>query len=707
MQSCTGDVSGVVSSSLMRGICTLVTSDNFVVGAQVLAHSLRRVGTTAPTFALVTPNISAASRAALASSGYRLIVVQPLAHGNANTHVPSWAEVGYTKLRVWQLTMFDRLLYIDADCVVHANVDHLLGEGMARVTFGAAADTFPPDRFNAGVMLLRPSRHIFAALLRRMSCTPSYDGGDTGFLNEFFRGWFAAPSSCVGGGPGQQCLQDLPPLDSPDTPPSCARYRRGMCRLSFGYNALRTMQWFTKKAPKYWQAVQPMHIVHYCSSPKPWEDLEQRRGGFLEQQFFDAFDEMRAEEAAATTPPAYSQLSALPLEFVADEAGDLHISTSCAATADPTAAGSTFHALQTLLAANMHHMPLGELRFTGSGHAEEEEEEGASAALQTSTATITPSSKPTPADAKPAAAATSSVDSATSSTVATAPSGSPDPLSPLGSVRPLRRGVWLSPDREHRFLDVSRAVLQACVLGAVERSTTCRPCSGIPRRIHQIWLGGPLPKEYAEWSASWQRLHPPEAGWTYTLWTDEDLPKFPLCESLTDASSAFLAGHLRSLLARCTSHAQRSDLLRLDILWTLGGLYVDTDFEALADFAPFHAGGAWQHTEFYAGFSNVGVVECNNGLIASVPQQALIGRLIQSIDLPEPEPSSRDTQTHSNMQIIETTGPGHFTRTCVKYIEEWTAKHATQESVWTTQLTHAQDRSEAISHRRNTHLASL
>jgi hypothetical protein len=43
-------------------------------------------------------------------------------------------------------------------------------------------------------------------------------------------------------------------------------------RLSFGFNAQRTLFWFThEKCPGYWNSIQPLKIVHYSSSPKPWE----------------------------------------------------------------------------------------------------------------------------------------------------------------------------------------------------------------------------------------------------------------------------------------------------------------------------------------------------------------------------------------------------------------------------------------------------
>ena len=48
------------------------------------------------------------------------------------------------------------------------------------VPLSAAPDVAPPDRFNAGVMVVTPDARRFEQLLLARADTPSYDGGDTG-----------------------------------------------------------------------------------------------------------------------------------------------------------------------------------------------------------------------------------------------------------------------------------------------------------------------------------------------------------------------------------------------------------------------------------------------------------------------------------------------------------------------------------------------
>lgn len=48
------------------------------------------------------------------------------------------------------------------------------------VEFAAAPDVFPPDKFNAGVMVVVPSPIVLEDMLSKVEDLLSYDGGDTG-----------------------------------------------------------------------------------------------------------------------------------------------------------------------------------------------------------------------------------------------------------------------------------------------------------------------------------------------------------------------------------------------------------------------------------------------------------------------------------------------------------------------------------------------
>lgn len=84
----------------------------------------------------------------------------------------------------------------------------------------------------------------------------------------------------------------------------------------------------------------------------------------------------------------------------------------------------------------------------------------------------------------------------------------------------------------------------------------------IPRIFHQIWLGpDALPAEFARYRKTWRRHH---RDWEMQLWTEDNLP--------ADLRRPEVAQRLRV-------PAERSDILRLELLWRYGGVYLDTDME--------------------------------------------------------------------------------------------------------------------------------
>jgi len=129
----------------------------------------------------------------------------------------------------------------------------------------------------------------------------------------------------------------------------------------------------------------------------------------------------------------------------------------------------------------------------------------------------------------------------------------------------------------------------------------------IPRVFHQIWLGAePFPREYERYRRSWTTHHP---GWELRVWTEADLP-----------------GDLRRREAaeRLRAPAERADILRLELLWREGGVYVDTDFECLRSVEPLLEGH-----DFVIGLAKPGRV--NNAFIAAAAGHPLLDRALDEL----------------------------------------------------------------------------
>ena len=237
---------------------SLLTDDSYFPGISVLAKSLKATRTIYPFVVLLGVDVSQATEVRLKAMCDLTIRVTNIAcpysssspsntnsnssssnsssSNSSNSSSSCWVNAELTKLHVWNLTQYRKIVYLDADTLVMENIDELFS---ITGPFAAAPDIFPPDKFNAAVMVIEPSENTFQAMIAGVGILPSHDGADTGFLNSFFPHWFSGPAEC---------------------------------RLPFGYNAQRTLHWFTyAQQPGYWQSIKPLKVIHYSSSPKPWK----------------------------------------------------------------------------------------------------------------------------------------------------------------------------------------------------------------------------------------------------------------------------------------------------------------------------------------------------------------------------------------------------------------------------------------------------
>jgi mannosyltransferase OCH1-like enzyme len=159
----------------------------------------------------------------------------------------------------------------------------------------------------------------------------------------------------------------------------------------------------------------------------------------------------------------------------------------------------------------------------------------------------------------------------------------------------------------------------------------------IPRKIHQIWLGGKLPKRYIGFSDSWQDKNP---DWEYRLWTDKDVDEVEMPR--------------RDLFNKIDNNGQRSDFLRYHILNKFGGLYIDTDFECLKSF------NSLSYLDFYTSIGYHDSPELYIGLIATIPSHPIIEHVISCMD---------KVKTGSWQNIFETTGNYFFTRKFLEMVD--------------------------------------
>jgi mannosyltransferase OCH1-like enzyme len=151
----------------------------------------------------------------------------------------------------------------------------------------------------------------------------------------------------------------------------------------------------------------------------------------------------------------------------------------------------------------------------------------------------------------------------------------------------------------------------------------------IPKKIHQIWLGGALPPSLLDLTNTIKDVN---SDYEYKLWNESDIDDLQYLN--------------RYLYNQTNNLGQRSDIVRYAILKQYGGIYLDTDFYGVKSF------DSLLHLDFFTGIAYDKEPTMFNGLIGSTPNNDLITEInnIPSI------------QNNDGMDVIRSTGPWYMTR---------------------------------------------
>ena len=173
------------SKDTKRAYCTLVTNIDYVKGAVALINSLIHSGTKADIVVMHTGALTSEELAPLDKLGARLHKVELLpmsdafnerhARGKLHTYAPFTKGDkpsfhtpldNFAKLRLWQMTEYEAITFLDADTLVLQNIDRLFNYP----EFSAAPNVYQSlidfHRLNSGVFTAKPSEETFKDMLK-------------------------------------------------------------------------------------------------------------------------------------------------------------------------------------------------------------------------------------------------------------------------------------------------------------------------------------------------------------------------------------------------------------------------------------------------------------------------------------------------------------------------------------------------------------
>lgn len=170
---------------------TFLGTDSFLPGVVALNNSLKKYNKKYPLLVLITDLVSEESIKVLDSLkiAYKYVdrIKNPNHLGSDNRNFRHM----YTKLRIFELDEFDKVVYIDADMLVCCNVEELFNcPHMSAVVAGALNPVFSHwNELNAGFQVVVPDKALAEKMYALVDSTPSDDGSDQGFLHSFYNNW--------------------------------------------------------------------------------------------------------------------------------------------------------------------------------------------------------------------------------------------------------------------------------------------------------------------------------------------------------------------------------------------------------------------------------------------------------------------------------------------------------------------------------------
>jgi hypothetical protein len=173
---------------------TLVNNARYVELCSVLAASLHASGAQHPLLVLALPEALRSDTGVDAlrlMPGVTVLPIRPLPiTPNIKLDQPHWL-FAFCKLRIWQLTDYSRLVYIDGDSLVLRNLDYLFTIPLPPGRIAAARDvhacnqTLALVHMMSSLMVLSPSQEIFAGLLAMMPRS-RWNNGDQQLIRAYF-----------------------------------------------------------------------------------------------------------------------------------------------------------------------------------------------------------------------------------------------------------------------------------------------------------------------------------------------------------------------------------------------------------------------------------------------------------------------------------------------------------------------------------------
>jgi mannosyltransferase OCH1-like enzyme len=154
----------------------------------------------------------------------------------------------------------------------------------------------------------------------------------------------------------------------------------------------------------------------------------------------------------------------------------------------------------------------------------------------------------------------------------------------------------------------------------------------IPKKIHLVWVGTPRPRKYDFLVSEIKRIN---HDYEVIEWNDENID-FELIN--------------HDLYHKCENLGSKSDILRFELLYKYGGIYIDYDFLQIKKFDDL------LDSDFFAGAAGDAQDEVWNSIVGAAPQSQVALKFLEGLS------STKPIRKNEIDRVMNETGPYYLKR---------------------------------------------
>lgn len=169
----------------MEGYVCVLSTDDYLDGVLVLNQNLIDLNSKYPLLCLINEHISIDTINILNKFNIKYKLINSITY-NSNKKMERWNN-SFDKLNVFNLTEYNKLIYLDSDLLILNNIDNLFEINR----FTMVPDIpFNKEKFNSALMIVIPDNNIYKALIEltdTMNESNTDYVGDQTIINEYYK----------------------------------------------------------------------------------------------------------------------------------------------------------------------------------------------------------------------------------------------------------------------------------------------------------------------------------------------------------------------------------------------------------------------------------------------------------------------------------------------------------------------------------------